>query len=161
MKLFFPAIALLLTITGCAQHMTLPYAKDAKSACALVVSDERPQPNTIYARSIKDNLHIEVSPPIAVALSSSACSKLTPAQAKKQAQFIVTEFSCTSSGVLEKRYLVDIRGRLMLPGHAPKNLQASIMGLTNPEHILKGCEETASLIPDMLSDEIVKSMGAE
>lgn len=157
MRFFLCVLSIL--AAGCTHHISLldPTLKTPAS-CGLQVTDVRPDPAALYFRSTKSTGRAVLEPPIAEIIRRSACAVLPPQRLANAAKFVVTDFECTVTGFFELRYVVDLRGRLEIPGQIPVELRSGNVQLSSNGYVPKGCEVAATPALSVLAAEIVKEM---
>ncbi len=145
-------------LNGCTHHLALAYRSTSDSDCPFRVSDNRPDPDFLYARATEGIARISISPSLATAVLKSVCSSVQDRTRILSAKFVITDFECVVTGFFELRYVADLRGRLETEGNAPREIRVSNVSVTSNGYIPKGCEVASTPLIDRLSDEIAASL---
>jgi len=152
------ALSFIILLNGCTKHLALTYRSTAYTDCPLRVSDNRPDPDFLYAHATEGIARILMTPSLAIAVSKSICSRLQNSASMRSVKFVITDFECVVTGFFELRYVADLRGSFEMEGNAPHEIRVSNVLVTSNGYIPKGCEAASAPLIDMLSDEIASTL---
>lgn len=154
-------VTLSIFATGCTFRLVLaPPTSPVPSSCALKVVDTRPDPDAMYFKGSGGTGRAIPEPSVSEAIRRAACASMPTASLERAATFVVTDFECTASGFLEIRYVVDLRGRLEIPGYAALALRRGNMVQSYEGVWPKACESTAKPIFSALATDIARAIQA-
>jgi hypothetical protein len=146
-------------LTGCALQVVLPVAQHASPTCSLQVTDTRPEPSFMLARQTA-NLRIELVPPISTSLRAAVCAEQAHQHIPVGSRFVISDFDCQVSGLVELTATVDLRGRLELPGTRSIELRASQVAVGTWATIAGACQGPVEKVPQKLANQILAAATA-
>ena len=146
-------------LNGCALQVALPVAQHAATSCALQVTDTRPEPNFMLARQTA-NLRLELVPPIATSLRAAVCAEPAHQDIPLRSRFVISDFDCQVSGLVEMTATVDLRGRLELPGAPSTEIRASQVAIGTWATVAGACQGPAERVPQKLAIQILAAVAA-
>ena len=151
--------ALSLAITGCTFRLAIPPpSRPVPSSCALTVFDNRPDKEAMYFKGSGGTGRAIVAPSISEAIRQATCAALPTANLATPATFVVTDFECSASGFLEIRYVIDLRGRLELPGRSALEVRSGNMLLSYDGMWPKVCELLATPVASILAEDLARAI---
>jgi hypothetical protein len=124
-------------------------------SCGFKVTDLRSNPSLLVAQLSNRTKAIDVAPPLAQSIGIRVCKTISPVAKQVAGRFVVTNYDCVVSGFFTSTYLVEIRGRLTVPGDPEIQLRQSDAYSDNSGFIPRGCEAATALVLDRLIPSIV------